>query len=135
MKEKVLKAKTENIEELLGFVADYLEPYSFEAKTRKQIYMAVEEIFVNISEYAYQDEEGEIVFEVDTTDDPLAVMFRFTDEGIPFNPLLKEDPDIHKPLREKRPGGLGIFIVKNTMDKTQYDYSDGKNILTFWKKL
>ncbi|MCR5403500.1 MAG: ATP-binding protein [Butyrivibrio sp.] len=135
MKEKVLRATTENIEELLEFVAANLEPYSFETKTRKQIYMAVEEIFVNISEYAYQDEEGEIVFQMDTADDPLTVMFRFTDEGIPFNPLQKEDPDIHKPLREKKPGGLGIFIVKNTMDRTQYDYCDGKNILTFWKKL
>ena len=67
--------------------------------------------------------------------DPLQVSIGFTDRGKPYNPLLKEDPDITKSAGERPIGGLGIFMVKKLMDEIQYDFRDGKNILTIIKKV
>ncbi len=135
MKEYRTKAVAENVEAVIDFINSELEPYNISAKIRKQIDMAVEEIYVNICHYAYEDESGEVLIQADTTPDPDTIMIRFVDEGIAYNPLMREDPDIHKPLREKKPGGLGIYIVKNTMDKIEYFYKDDKNDLTIWKLL
>ena len=57
----------------------------------------------------------------------------FADSGIPYDPLKKEDPDVTLPARERQIGGLGIFMTKRIMDETEYEYRDGKNILTLRK--
>ena len=67
-------------------------------------------------------------------DDPLAVIITFIDRGKPFNPLEQAEPDIHMSAKQRRIGGLGIFLVKKTMDMLDYKYKDGKNILTIKKK-
>ena len=57
------------------------------------------------------------------------------DQGVPFDPLKKPDPDITLSVEERQIGGLGIFIVKKTMDSVSYAYENGKNILTMIKKI
>ena len=57
------------------------------------------------------------------------------DEGVPFDPLAKEDPDVTLSAEERQIGGLGIFLVKKTMDGMAYRREDGKNILTIRKKI
>ena len=57
------------------------------------------------------------------------------DNGFPFNPLEKEEPDISLSASEREIGGLGIFITKKTMDTFSYTYENGQNILTMTKKL
>ena len=66
---------------------------------------------------------------------PLSVEITFIDNGRQFDPLAKEDPDITIPGKKRKKGGLGIFVVKKSMDDVHYDYSDGKNILTIKKNL
>ena len=58
-----------------------------------------------------------------------------SDAGMPFDPLQKEDPDISLSAQERRIGGLGIFMVKKSMDHMYYEYKDGKNHISIIKKL
>ena len=66
---------------------------------------------------------------------PLQVTIQFLDNGKPFNPLEKEDADITLSAEERDIGGLGILMVKKSMDAVDYEYVDGKNILTIKKNL
>ena len=100
-----------------------------------QVELAVEEIFVNIANYAYHPELGEAEVDVDAGGDPPTVTIRFLDHGKPFNPLEREDVDVTAAAESRSIGGLGILLVKKSMDDVEYSYEDGKNILTIRKKL
>ncbi len=67
-------------------------------------------------------------------EDP-SVTIVFSDKGVPYNPLKREDPDVGMSADERDIGGLGIFLVKKTMDNVEYSFRDGRNILTIRKKL
>ena len=67
--------------------------------------------------------------------EPLSVVITFIDQGIPSDPLKSEDPDTGLPAEERDLGGLGIFMVKKSMDEISYAYRDGKNILSIKKQL
>ena len=93
-----------------------------------KLQLVAEEIFVNITSYAYTETGGEV--DVIFAKDANLITLRFEDKGIPYNPLEKEDPDITLSAQERPIGGLGIFLVKQYVDDITYDYSDDKNILT-----
>ncbi|MDX9868619.1 MAG: ATP-binding protein [Kiritimatiellia bacterium] len=134
MKEMRFPAKTENLPEVIGFVTAELESASCPGKARMQIELAVEEIFVNIANYAYRPEVGEATVRCAVDNDPLQVVIQFLDQGKPYNPLAKKDADTSLPAAEREIGGLGILLVKKSMDSIDYEYRDGKNILTIRKK-
>ena len=131
--EKIFKAKEEQLSEVLGFVEQELEEKTCPMKTIMQISVCVEEIFVNVAKYAYTQEEADVTIGMKYDADELTM--RFTDYGIPFDPLAKKDPDISLPAEEREIGGLGIYIVKKTMDDVKYEYKNGMNILTMKKKI
>ena len=93
------------------------------------INMVVEEIVVNVVSYAYPDNPDGYL-DVVTTSDEERVTFRFSDGGIPFNPLQREPPDITLPLEQWKIGGLGIMMVIKKAESVDYEYTDGENILT-----
>lgn len=128
MKEIVLDAKVDNLPQLLSFVDEELENAGCSMKGQMQIDVAVEEIFVNVASYAYEDKSGYCRVELDIDPAKSYVTITFIDEGIPYNPLEKEDPDVTLSAEEREIGGLGIFIVKKSMDKTAYERKDDKNI-------
>ena len=130
MKEIVLDAKVDNLPQLLSFVDEELEKAECSMKGQMQIDVAVEEIFVNVASYAYVDREGTCKIEVDADPEKKHVTITFTDEGIPYNPLAKEDPDVTLSAEEREIGGLGIFIVKKSMETTAYERKDDKNIFS-----
>ena len=79
---------------------------------------------------------GTATVEVSSKDGkPAQVIISFSDHGVPYNPLAKDDPDVTLSAEERQIGGLGIFLVKKTMDDISYEYRDGKNILTIKKNL
>ena len=135
MTNKVFKAKTEALSDVLGFVDLMLEKYECPMKLQTAICVAIEEVFVNVARYAYGDGEGDVEFGIGFNKENNAVIFRMTDAGVPFDPLKKPDPDITLSAEERDIGGLGIFITKKTMDKVEYVYENGKNILTMIKKI
>ena len=135
MDKLTVEAKTENLEEVLGFVDRHLEAMDCSPKVSVQIDVAVEELFVNIAHYAYSPGTGSATIGVEILKDPAAIAITFTDRGKPFDPLAKEDPDITLSAEERQIGGLGIYMVKKSMDEVVYEYRDGQNILRIKKDL
>lgn len=129
-----IEAKVENLPEVLAFTDALLEAAGCPMRPQTQIDVAVEEIFVNIARYAYPGETGEAVITIEILSDPAAVKITFADGGIPYDPLAKEDPDITLSAEERPIGGLGIYMVKKTMDEVSYKYKDGQNAFTMIKK-
>ena len=135
MKELEIEALTENLPQVLAFVDEQLETADCPMKIQMQIDIAVEEIFVNIAHYAYALEVGNAIIRIETFTDPPEVDITFIDSGIPYDPLAKSDPDLKIPIKERKKGGLGIFMVKKSMDDVTYEYKDGRNILTIKKAI
>lgn len=135
MKELTLPATIENIETVIDFVNGQLEEIKCPLKAQMQIDIAIDELFGNIAHYAYNPETGPATVRVEVTEDPIAVVITFIDRGVPYDPLKKDDPDITLSAEERAIGGLGIFMVKKTMDEISYEYKDGKNILRIKKNM
>ena len=134
-REIIVSTLPENIEILTEFVNSYLNKYTTNTRAIAQINVAIDELFSNIVKFAYHPEIGKATLRIELRKDPLSICITFIDHGKPFNPLELESPDVDKPLEERDIGGLGIFIVKQTMDEINYEYKDGHNILTIKKSL
>ena len=130
-----IEAVEENLNTVMAFVDENLEAVGCSMKAQMQIDIAVEEVFVNISKYAYHPDKGRAVVRVEVSDDPVQVKITFIDHGKPYDPLQKDDPDVTLSAEDREIGGLGIFMVKQTMDAVEYEYKDGSNILTLVKNL
>ena len=128
-------AKVESIDKVTEFVDEQLVAAECSMKASVQINVAIDEIFANIAFYAYPEGEGDVVVQIDIENDPRMAVLTFVDSGIPYNPLEKQDPDVTLSLEERQIGGLGIFIVKKSMDDMIYERKDGQNILTLRKKI
>jgi len=135
MKELSVEADRKNLLKVQAFIDEELEKAGCPMLTQTTIDVAVEEIFVNIASYAYSQESGTAVIQLTMYEDPPAVEIIFIDEGQPYDPLAKPDPDTTLSVRERKKGGLGIYMVKQRMDQMSYEYRDGKNVLTLRKKL
>ena len=135
MKELTVVATVENIETVTDFVNEQLEALDCPMKAQMQIDIAIDELFGNIAHYAYNPEIGKATVRVEVTEDPLAVVITFIDNGVPYDPLAKADPDTTLSAEERDIGGLGIYMVKKSMDDITYEYRDGQNILAIKKNL
>ena len=135
MAELTILASVENLEQVLAFVDAELEKMGSPPKAQMQIDVAVEELFVNIAHYAYAPETGSATIRVQPDEEKHSIAITFIDSGIPYNPLAKPDPDVTLSAEERQIGGLGIFMVKKSMDGMRYEYRDGHNILKIIKKL
>ena len=135
MKELTVVATVENIETVTDFVNEQLEAPDCPMKAQMQIDIAIDELFGNIAHYAYNPEVGSATVRVEVIEDPLAVTITFIDNGVPYDPLAKADPDTTLSAEERDIGGLGIYMVKKSMDDIIYEYKDGQNILKIKKYL
>ena len=135
MKELTVLAAIENLPVVTEFVDAKLEQAGCPLKTQFQIDVVIDEIFSNICHYAYFQESGEATIQVDVGEDDRTVTITFLDSGKPFDPLSGDDPDISLELDDRTTGGLGIFLVKKTMDTVDYEYRNGQNILRIRKKM
>ena len=133
MKELTIAATVENIGTVTDFVNEHLESYDCPMKAQVQIDIAIDELFGNIAHYAYNPETGDATVRVEVVEDPLSVIITFIDNGMPYDPLAQSDPDITLSAEEREIGGLGIYMVKKTMDDITYEYKDGQNILKIKK--
>ena len=135
MKELTIAATVENIEVVTAFVDEQLEALDCPMKAQMQIDIAIDELFSNIVHYAYTPEIGQATVRVEVVNDPLAVIITFIDKGVPYDPLAKADPDTTLSAEDRAIGGLGIYMVKKSMDEITYEYKDGQNILAIKKHL
>ena len=135
MKELTIAATVENIGTVTDFVNEQLEALDCPMKAQMQIDIAIDELFGNIAHYAYNPEIGKATVRVEVIEDPLAVTITFIDNGVPYDPLAKADPNTTLSAEEREIGGLGIYMVKKSMDEITYEYKDGQNILAIKKNL
>ena len=98
------------------------------------INICLDELFTNIVSYGFaDDQEHKIRFKINF--DNKVLIFKIEDDGVPFNPLKKKDPEIPADLMDARIGGLGIHIVRKLMDEIHYIRKRGRNSLTMKKYL
>lgn len=135
MVERIFPADNAALVDITAFVEEILEKYDADMKVSMSILVALEEVFVNVANYAYGDKKGDVRLSVGFDEQERLLTLILEDEGIPFNPLVKADPDISLSADERQIGGLGIFITKKTMDTVSYTYENEKNILTMTKKI
>jgi anti-sigma regulatory factor (Ser/Thr protein kinase) len=128
-----IPAKLEGMDVILAFVSYLLDINGCSTKTRTQLRIAIEELYVNVTLYAYPDGDGWAEIR-GSVEDGVAT-FTLIDSGRPFDPLAKEDPDTMLSGEDREIGGLGIFMVKTTMDEMTYEYRDGCNRLKMRKRL
>ena len=120
MKELTIDATLENVAAVTAFVGEQLEQLDCPMKTQMQVDIAI---------------VGAATVRVEVTENPLAVVITFIDNGVPYDPLAKADPDITLSAEERQIGGLGIYMVKKSMDDISYEYKDGMNILKIRKEI
>ena len=135
MKELTVNATFESIDVVTSFVNAELDGYDCPVKTQLQIDVAIDELFSNIARYAYTPGTGTATVQVEIEKEPPTAVITFIDQGIAYDPLTNPDPDTTLPAEERQAGGLGIFLVKKTMDDVNYEYRDGQNILRIRKRL
>lgn len=133
MVEKTFTADDQFLNDATSFVESELEKIDCSPKAMMQISICVEELFVNVAHYAYGNETGWVTISIEANN--RSVLITFTDEGVPFNPLAQTDPDITLPAEERDVGGLGILMVKKSMDELNYKRSGNKNIFTMKKEI
>ena len=131
-KEIIVDSKLENIDTLTQFVESALEPYNPSPKAMMQISVAIDELFSNVVRYSGSSNMKLIL---NVNEDVLTATLTFIDEGVEYDPLAKKDPNVKLPAEEREIGGLGIFLVKKTMDGVEYKRDGQQNILKVVKKL
>ena len=134
MKELTVAARPESLRDIKDFVGAELKAMSCPEGTYKQFLIVIDEIFANIASYAYDGGEGSAVVRLEAESEPRAVVLTFLDNGFPFDPLTMKSPDTSLKARERKIGGLGIFMVRKLTDEISYEYADGKNILRAVKR-
>ena len=137
MKEKELESRRVLLDDVLLWMDDMLEPYNVPRRINVQLHVCVEELYVNICNYAYCGNIGKVKLIAGVKEDGNIPVFTMTfiDQGVPFNPLEHADPDITLAAENRNIGGLGILMVKKRMDKFTYEYKDGSNVVTIEKAL
>jgi anti-sigma regulatory factor (Ser/Thr protein kinase) len=126
--ERTFTASLETIEEIVGFVDQHASEQGVHPKRSLHLQLAVEEAVANICSYAYEVPPGEV--SVTVARDGSGVRVVISDNGVPFDPLSKEDPDIRAELEARSVGGLGVFLIRRVLDEVHYNRVDGKNVLT-----
>ena len=133
VKKLELEATVDSIEKITDFINAELEAMDCPMKAQMQIDVAVDEVFANIANYAYEGAKGGAVVSFEAQDDPRGAVITFVDRGVPFNPLESKDPDTSLSAEERQIGGLGIFLVKKTMDEMRYERRGEENVLRITK--
>ena len=137
-KEKVTTMVTEaavsRIDEITEYINGVLEEAGCPLKAQMQVDVAVDEIMANISHYAYGEGTGTVSVRITVPEEGGQAEITFIDQGIPFDPLKQKEPDVTLSAEERQIGGLGIFLVRKTMDDVRYEYKGGSNVLTIVKK-
>lgn len=138
MSKWILSSSLEEWAQVDRRIEDELTEKGHSSKFVVSLMLAMDEIFANISMYAYPDEKGKVLIEssYETKDNCRYAKISFVDYGVRFNPLEKDiNPNVQETTASKREiGGLGIFLIKKNVDEIKYSYSNYANKLELIKK-
>ena len=135
MKTLTVKAKVHNLSRVLAFINKELDSAGCSKKSTFQIDVAVEELFVNIANYAYAPGSGDVTISITISGVPAVAEITLLDSGVPYDPVAKSDPDVTLDAEKRTIGGLGIFMVKQSMDEMLYERRDDLNLTTIRKRI
>lgn len=134
-KSLIISAELQNWSRIYSFISQYFLKYSISKKDILSITVASEEIFTNIVHHANIESGSKIEIYIDYIGSKRLMTLDFKYAGIKFNPSEAGTPDVKLSVNMRRPGGLGLLIVKKFTDSITYKYSCGKNILKISKKV
>jgi len=135
VKELTVEASLENITAVTAFIDGQLEALDCPMKAQMQLDVAIDELLGNIAHYAYGDTTGDATVRFDFDEATRTASVTFIDSGVPFDPLAKADPDVTLSAEERAIGGLGIYMVKKSMDRVEYSRENGYNVLVIYKRI
>lgn len=130
-----IPAERDRLDQVQAFIDQNLAGVEYSPEAQIQLQIAVEELFVNIASYAYAPGHGDAVIGCRVEEDPPSITVQLRDWGKPFDPLAKKDADVTLSAEDRDIGGLGIYMVKNSMDAVDYKRENGQNVLTIRKNL
>jgi len=125
--ERVFAAEVERIPDVIALIAGEAGAWGLHPRRLMQLELAVEEAVVNICLYAYEVPPGELLVRIEPGETRFVV--ELIDEGVPFDPLAVEEPDVRIDAADRPIGGLGIFLVRRVMDEVSYLRDGTRNIL------
>lgn len=125
-KELTIEAKIENVDKVISFINATLQEHGCTFDMMQRIDLALEEMLVNISNYAYPGETGKAHVAISFPDEGV-VQLDIRDSGVPYDPTKREDPQVTIPLKQRKKGGLGIYMTKMVMDEMNYEHREGVN--------
>jgi len=123
-----LLAKIEHLPQWMQFIADCAQEHDLPPKRIREIELALEEVLVNVCQYAYPEDDGEVEITC-TVDAQQRFIIDIVDRGIPFDPLSVEEPNLTEDLDSRQVGGLGLLLVRRLMDDVAYRREDDQNIM------
>jgi len=124
-----VQAKKENFNYFISWLEGICDVEKIPKKTKRDLLVIAEEVFINIASYGYPENEGELNVRLNIFKAENKLKIKFTDRGVPYNPLDAPEPDVNTSLEDRSIGGLGIFIIKKLAESINYRYKDGRNIL------
>ena len=134
-RELTVDAAVGNIPAAIKFAEAELDAVACPMKAKMQLTMAIDEIMANIAQYAYAPGTGPVTLRFAFEEGTRTVTLTFLDKGMPYDPLQKEDPDVSLSAEDRPIGGLGVYLVKKTMDHVAYEYRHNQNVLTIQKRI
>lgn len=116
-------------------LCEFLDKIKSDRIQKAKMCIVCDEIYSNISKYAYEGKKGKIEMDLEFNPKNLKFIITFIDSGVYYDPTKKKEPDVKKGLEDRKPGGLGLFIVNQIMDRVEYRRKSNKNYLKLEKKL
>ena len=135
LKTIVAEAITDSILPITEFADRELAARDCPVRQLMQIRVAIDEIISNIAYYAYPGKRGKVTVSFAFEEESRTAVLTFTDSGIPYDPLQYAEADVSLPASKRQIGGLGIFLVRKTMDSVSYRRENGMNILCIRKQI
>lgn len=137
MRSAKIPASMEHLSRVMSLTGRFLKEAGCGEDDRRHIEISIEEIFTNIASYAYEKGDGTVWIEWDVRESEEGqkeVVIRFQDEGAPYDPFARKDPDLTLPIEDRPVGGLGVYMVKQFMDDASHCYERGRNVTVIKKR-
>jgi len=128
----ILKNNLDEISRIHAFLQESGSAFSFSREEIFALTLALDEMVTNIISYGYDDDrEHDIVVTLSVEGNEIRLVL--DDDGIAFDPLVRDEPELDIPLEERKIGGLGIHLVRSFMDGISYSRVEGHNLLLLRK--
>lgn len=128
-----VKASTEHLARVRDFVARHASDFGFKKQDVADIRLAVDEAYTNIIKHAYKNDDRMSV-DIELGYNTSEFWISLKDTGNAFDPRNYSKPDVRKKIKEKKRGGVGVYLIRKLMDDVEYHQKSGVNEIRMTKK-